>query len=142
MEDTLAHMLIGEADQEIVAVEEELRRAQLDADIGALDRLLAEDLLFTGPDGLIGTKAQDLAAHASGQVRFRRHAVEELRIRRVASNVAITALCTQLVVEVGGTTVRGRFRYTRVWMCDNDGSWCVVGGHVAAVPGEGGASAS
>lgn len=39
---------------------------------------LAEDLLFTGPDGNLGTKAQNLAAHGSGTVRFRGHEPEEL----------------------------------------------------------------
>lgn len=134
MDDALARVLVGEADPEIVAVEAELRLAQLDADVATLARLLADDLLFTGPDGRLGTKAQDLAAHASGQVRFRRHAPEELRIRRVGDDVAITALCTQLVVEVAGQAVQGRFRYTRVWARDRASVWHVVGGHVAIVP--------
>lgn len=137
MDDALARVLIGEADPEIVAVEGELRLAQLDADVATLSRLLADDLLFTGPDGQLGTKAQDLAAHASGQVRFRRHAPEELRIRRIGDDVAITALCTQLVVEVAGAAVQGRFRYTRVWARDREESWRVVGGHVAVVPDAG-----
>lgn len=130
----MARLLIGDADPEIVGVEGELRRAQLGADVAALARLLADDLLFTGPDGQLGTKAQDLAAHASGQVRFRRHAPEELRIRRVGDEVAITALCTQLLVEVAGAAVQGRFRYTRVWARGREQSWRVVGGHVALVP--------
>ena len=134
MDDELSRVLIGEADPEIVALESALRRAQLDADVAALDHLLADDLLFTGPDGQIGTKAQDLAAHASGQVRFLRHVVEELRVRRVASDVAVVALCAHLVVEVAGMPVQGRFRYTRVWAREHDATWRVVGGHVAGVP--------
>ena len=135
-------VLVGPADPEIVALEAALRRAQLDADVAGLDALLADDLLFTGPDGAIGTKAQDLAAHASGAVRFRRHDPEELRIRRVGATVAMCALGTQLVVEVAGVTVRGRFRYTRVWARDGDGPWRVVGGHVAPVPNEAAARGS
>jgi hypothetical protein len=38
-------------DAELAALEAELRAAQLGADVGALDRLIAEDLLFTRPDG-------------------------------------------------------------------------------------------
>ena len=131
---SLEAVLLGPADPEIVALEAALRRAQLAADVGALEALLADDLLFTGPDGAVGTKAQDLAAHASGQVRFCSHAPEELRIRRVGPQVAICALCTHMVVVVAGAPVRGRFRYTRVWAREADGPWRVVGGHVAAVP--------
>ena len=132
----VAHMtsvLVGEADEEIVALESRIRRAQLDADVAALDALLSNDLLFTGPDGQVGTKAQDLDAHRSGVVRFREHEPEELRVRRVGASVAVVALRARLAVEVAGTLIRGTHRYTRVWALEN-GEWRVVGGHVAAVP--------
>jgi ketosteroid isomerase-like protein len=125
--------LVGPDDPEIVGLEAAIRAAQLGADVAALDRLIADELLFTGPDGQLGTKQQDLAAHGSGAVRIRAHEPEELRIRRVGADVAIVALRTRLVVEVGGATVGGVVRYTRVWAREGDG-WRVVGGHVAPVP--------
>ena len=94
---------------------------------------LDDDLLFTGPDGSVGTKAQDLAAHASGAVRFREHQPTELRVRRVGDDVAIVALRAQLAVEVGGRVVQGDYRYTRVWARNAAGTWRVVGGQVSAV---------
>jgi ketosteroid isomerase-like protein len=132
MNDALAAALLGPPDDEVVALEARLRAAQLAADVAALDALIAYDLLFTGPDGALGTKAQDLDAHRSGVVRFREHTPLELRIRRVGADVAITALRAQLAVEVGGTLVRGMHRYTRVWAREA-GTWRVVGGHVAPV---------
>jgi hypothetical protein len=129
---SLQAVLVGPDDPEIVALEADLRAAQLAADVVALDRLIAEELLFTGPDGQLGTKAQDLAAHRSGMVRIREHEPEELRIRRVGADVAVVALRTRMVVEVGGSVVRGIFRYTRVW--GRESTWRVVGGHVAPVP--------
>src|SRR5215218_6156869 len=131
MDDDLTRMrsvLVGDADDEIVAREAELRAAQLAADVATLDRLIAEELLFAGPDGQLGTKAQDLEAHGSGAVRFRAHEPEELRVRRVGKDVAVTALRAQLAVEVAGTLVRGTFRYTRVWARDDAGQWRIVGG--------------
>ena len=56
----------------------------------------AETLLFTGPDGTLGTKQRDLAAHGFGAVRFREHVPEELRVRRVGSDVAVAALRARL----------------------------------------------
>ena len=103
------------------------------ADIPALDRLIADDVLFTGPDGRVATKAKDLEAHASGAVRFHSCEPEELRVRRVGADVAITALRARLEVEVGGRIVRGTYRYTRVWSRENRGRWQVVGGHVSEV---------
>jgi len=127
----LQGVLVGPDDSEIVALEADLRAAQLTADVEALDRLIAEELLFTGPDGKLGTKAQDLAAHRSGVVRIREHQPSELRIRRIGADVAIVALRTRLVVEVSGSVVQGTYRYTRVWAREG-GAWRVAGGHVAA----------
>lgn len=129
--------LSGPLDPEIVAMEERLRAAQLAADVAALDALLDEALLFTGPDGALATKAQDLAAHASGAVRFLAHEPEALHIRRVGGDVAVAALRARLTVAVGGELVEGTYRYTRVWAREGGAAvdaWRVVGGHVSAVP--------
>ncbi len=126
-------VLVGPPDEEIVALEARIRAAQLAADVAALDALIADELLFTGPDGTLGTKAQDLAAHGSGAVRFRVHEPEELRVRRVGADVAVTALRARLAVEVAGTLTRVTVRYTRVWARENGEDWRVVGGHVSAV---------
>jgi len=126
-------VLVGEPDTEIVALEARLRAAQLAADVSALDTLIADELLFTGPDGSVGTKEQDLAAHRSGAVRFRAHEPEELRVRRVGADVAVTALRARLVVAVGGELAQGTYRYTRVWARLRAGEWRVVGGHVSEI---------
>jgi ketosteroid isomerase-like protein len=133
---TIERVLNAAGDPEIAAVESELRTAQLAADVAALDRLIADELLFTGPDGQLGTKAQDLEAHGSGIVRFRSHEPEELRVRRVGKNVAVAALRARLAVEVAGTIMRGTYRYTRVWAREKGGAWRVVGGHVSEVPSQ------
>ena len=124
---------MGVPDPEIAALEGELRAAQLAADVEALDRLIDEDLLFTGPDGRLATKAEDLAAHAGGVVRFRAHEPEDMRIRKVGADVAVVSLRTRLIVDVDGRTHRGTFRYTRVWHRES-GRWRVVAGHVSEVP--------
>jgi ketosteroid isomerase-like protein len=124
--------LVGAPDPEIVELEARLRAAQLAADVAALDALIAEDLLFVGPDGRLATKSQDLEAHATGVVRFREHVPEELRVRRVGSGVAVTSLRARLAVEVAGALNRGTYHYTRVWARDDAGDWRVVGGHVSA----------
>lgn len=130
-------VVIGAVDAEIVALEERMRAAQLNGDLGALNELIDEDLLFTGPGGQLASKAQDLDAYRSATVRFRSHEPEELRVRRVGQDVAISALRARLEVNVAGTITRGTYRYTRVWVRDTRGAWRVVAGHVSEVmPGE------
>jgi ketosteroid isomerase-like protein len=121
-------------DAEIAALEAELREAQLSADVGALDRLIDEDLLFTGPDGQLASKAEDLAAHRSGLVRMSSHDVEEMRIRWIGDDVAVVALRTRLAGEFAGQPFAGTWRYTRVW-ARTANRWRIVAGHVSQVPG-------
>lgn len=128
-------VLVGPLSPEVATLEARLRAAQLAGDVQMLDALIAEELLFTGPDGQLATKADDLASHASGAVRFVEHEPQELRVRSVADDVAIAALRARLVVSVGGARIEGVFRYTRVWSREADGMWRVAGGHVSAVPG-------
>ena len=125
--------LVGTPDPEIVELESRLRAAQLAADVVVLDGLISQDLLFVGPDGRLATKSQDLEAHATGVVRFREHVPEELRVRRVGPDVAVTGLRARLAVDVAGKLERGTYQYTRVWARDENGDWRVVGGHVSAV---------
>jgi ketosteroid isomerase-like protein len=133
----LSGVLVGPADPEVVELEARLREAQLAADVQALDALIADDLLFDGPDGRLATKRQDLEAHASGVVRFREHVPEELRVRRVGSDVAVTSLRARLAVEVAKDVTRGAYRYTRIWAREGNAQWRVVGGHVSRVPDHG-----
>ena len=125
--------LVGIPDREIVLLEARIRAAQLSADVIALEDLISDDLLFTGPNGQLGTKAQDLEAYRSGTVQFMEHIPEELHIRRVGADVAITSLRAQLTVNVAGILARGTYRYTRVWAREDGRAWRVVGGHVSLV---------
>jgi ketosteroid isomerase-like protein len=126
-------VLVGMADPEIVVLEARIRMAQLGADLTTLDDLISDDLLFTGPDGQLGSKAQDLEAYRSGTVKFIHHIPEELRIRRVSADVSISALQAQLTVDVAGSLSRGAYRYTRIWAREDGQAWRVVGGHVSVV---------
>ena len=120
-------------DPEIAALEAELRAAQLTADVAALDRLIADDLLFTGPDGALATKAQDLAAYRDGVMRVATHEPEALRVRRIGADVAIVALRARMTGSYAGTPFAGVARYTRVWAREG-GRWRIAGGHVSVAP--------
>jgi ketosteroid isomerase-like protein len=120
-------------DAEIATLEAELRAAQLSADVAALDRLIDDDLLFTGPDGAFATKADDLAAYRDGVMRVTAHEPEEMRVRRVGSEVAVVALRTRMAGSYAGAPFAGTARYTRVWAREA-GRWRIVAGQVSVVP--------
>lgn len=119
-------------DDIIHALEAELRSAQLSADVHALDRLIDDALVFTGPDGSIASKSDDLALHREGHVRFTKHEPSEVRIQHVSPDVVVVVLRTSLAGTFHGQEFAGVYRYTRVW-AKRGTSWRIVSGHVSAV---------
>ena len=115
----------------ILACEEALYAAQRNSDVAALDDLIADDLLFTGPDGRLYSKADDLAAHRQGVYAFKRYEPEEPVIRLINPATAVAAVRIYLEVEIGGAAQAGTFCYTRVWALE-EGRWRIAAGHVSA----------
>src|SRR5215470_1106770 len=75
---------------DVMTYELELRRAQLASDVAALDRLLDDSLVFTGPDGRIYGKADDLHLHRTGGIRIHRLEPSDERIQRLGEVAVIT----------------------------------------------------
>ena len=116
---------------EIVAREDALLRAITTNDVALLDDLLHDDLLFNGPDGQTGTKAQDLANYRSGGIQLRRAEASERLIRAIGDD-AVVAVTVTLEGSYLGVQVDGRYRYLRVWQ-RTGGTWRVIGGSVVAL---------
>lgn len=112
--------------------EQELYRAQRLSDAAALDDLIADDLLFTGPDGNLYTKADDLTLHREGAVRFTLLEPDEPTFRVLNPTTVLVTVRVHLSVSFHGHPSDGRFRYTRVWTL-NGGRWQIAAGHVSEV---------
>lgn len=121
----------GMPEESLRQAEEALRRAQLSGDVEALARLVDEELVFTGPDGLLYGKGDDLEAHREGWVRITRLEPSEERVQRFGS-VAVISVRMEMAGTYRGEPFAGPFRYTRVW-CERPDGWRVVAGHVSAV---------
>jgi ketosteroid isomerase-like protein len=119
------------AEAEIVAREHALLRAITTNDVALLDDLLHDDLLFNGPDGQTGTKAQDLANYRSGGIQLRRAEASD-RLVSVIGDDAVVAVTVALEGDYLGVPVDGRYRYLRVWKRIG-GAWRVIGGSVVAL---------
>ncbi|HUQ98586.1 MAG TPA: nuclear transport factor 2 family protein [Gemmatimonadaceae bacterium] len=113
--------------------ESALRRAQLAGDLAELDRLLDDGLVFTGPNGLVYGKEDDLDAHRRGLIRITRLDPSEERIQRFGP-IAVVSVRMEMSGTFEGAAFAGPFRYTRVWRAHGNG-WRIVAGHVSAVLG-------
>jgi hypothetical protein len=121
----------GPSEASLHACEMALRRAQLTGDVGELDRLVADELVFTGPNGAVYSKHDDLDGHRRGIIRITRLEPSEERIQHFG-NIAVVSVRMEMSGTFEGAPFAGPFRYTRVWRADGD-SWRIVAGHVSAV---------
>jgi ketosteroid isomerase-like protein len=118
-------------DESLRSCETALRLAQLSSDVDALDGLVDDALVFTGPDGAIYGKQDDLDAHRQGMIRITRLEPSEERVQRFG-NIAVVSVRMEMAGTFQGAAFAGPFRYTRVWCARADG-WRIVAGHVSAV---------
>ena len=119
------------SDASLRACESALRQAQLASDVPALDRLVDDVLVFTGPNGVVYGKQDDLDAHRRGIVRITRLEPSEERVQRFGP-IAVVSVRMEMSGTFQGVAFAGPFRYTRVWCARQEG-WRIVAGHVSAV---------
>jgi len=118
-------------DDSLHASELALRKAQLASDVSTLDTLIDEQLVFTGPDGALYGKSDDLDAHRRGLIRIDRLDPSEEHIQRF-DRIAVVSVRMEMSGAFQGTPFAGPFRYTRVWRAHENG-WRIVAGHVSAI---------
>ena len=119
------------SDASLRACEAALRQAQLTSNVQELDRLVDDALVFTGPNGAVYGKKDDLDAHRRGLIRITRLEPSEEHLQRFG-HIAVVSVRMEMSGTFEGAPFAGPFRYTRVWRAHGDG-WRIVAGHVSAV---------
>jgi len=110
-------------DHPILSFETALVEAQLTGDVAALERLLDDELYFTGLGGRVYSKADDLAAHRSGQLRITKMRPLERHITALGPVVVVSVLMDAEAIVAGVANV-ATLRYTRIWHQRlMDGKW-------------------
>ena len=120
-------------DHPILPFEAALVEAQLAGDVATLERLLDDELFFTGLGGRTYSKADDLAAHRSGQLRITKMRLLDRHITALRPVAVVSVLMDAEAIVAGETNV-STLRYTRIWH-ERSGGWKVVAGHMSAVEG-------
>ncbi|WP_375470029.1 nuclear transport factor 2 family protein [uncultured Nostoc sp.] len=117
--------------QELENLEVELREAMLRNDITALDRLLADEVIFTDPQGSVIDKVEDLSLHQSGDLVVTSYETDEL-IVRVFGSTGITNLKVRLTGLFKGESFSGVYRYTRTYLKQNE-QWQIIAAQATAI---------
>jgi hypothetical protein len=112
-----------------MAADRRLQQAQLAADADALDGLIDDRLVFTGPDGRLYSKQDDLDLQRSGQQRLTEVTEEELTAIAVG-DTGVTWFRGRLAGEFKGEVFTAHVRYTRTWIRTANG-WRLLAAHVS-----------
>ncbi len=119
-------------DHPILEYEQRLVAAQLSSNVAELDRLLADDLIYTGFSGETGGKSDDLELHRSGTFRITRMHMLEREIRGLADDVVVVVVLMDAEAVANQTTMTNHLRYTRVWARRGE-EWQVAVAHLGLV---------
>jgi len=130
-------------DREILAEEERLTKATQTLDVDALDRIYADDILFTGVAGAICSKATVMdEVHRGAAERQKAEANpgaaavvaydkdEIMTVRH--GDTAVASFRFGVTIRHDGQEVIRRYRTTNVWMKRAAG-WQVVAAHTASL---------
>jgi hypothetical protein len=99
---------------DIIELENQLLKGIKKNNIGLLEEILHDDLLFLAPNGQIITKAIDLASHQKGEMIVEQiiQTIEEINI---IDDTAIVVVVYETKGIMLGNSIQGQFRYIRIW---------------------------
>jgi ketosteroid isomerase-like protein len=101
------------------------RDAILKSDTTAMNALLADDYMAITANGTLQTKDQALASLRTGRVHVTALDVSDRKVRFYGKTALVTSLAEMKATTADGD-VSGSFRYTRVYVRDQQGAWKIV----------------
>jgi len=114
-----------ESRHEIDRIEEAWRTAVLEANVHALDALLADDFMAITPSGTLQSKEQTLANLSAGVIHFTAIEYSDRKVRFYGGTALVTSRA-EVGGAIAGGDISGSYRHTRVYVRDARGKWKIV----------------
>jgi ketosteroid isomerase-like protein len=124
----------AEAEQAVLKFEQDWANAYVKGDAETLERIMAEEFIFTGPDGVIQTKADDVRNLKSGALKMTECKLEDVQVRIYGKTAIVTGV-NMLKGSLDGQDISGKYRFTDVLVRKKD-KWQAVSAHASAVTGK------
>lgn len=111
---------------EIDQFEDDWRNAVLTSDPKAMAALLADDYIGISANGTIEDKDQALARLRAGGKHVTSITISERKVRFYERTAVVTCLVDVKGTNIEGADTTGSYRYTRVYIRDEQGKWKIV----------------
>lgn len=119
-------------EQEIIRLDQQLAEAEMRQDNSVLENLLADDFIYTTPNGETLTRSQRMAQKSPlKDVIIKSISLDDQRVRFYGETAVATGRGTQQL-QIQGKDISGQYRYTRVYV-KRDGRWQAVAMQAAVV---------
>lgn len=106
------------------AVNAEYDKALVNADVAALRRIYSQDFTYTTPDGVLRSKAEQLAFVEAGRLGLISGSSDDVRVRVYGDFAVITGRFKGVLRDTSGK-VEFRERYTTAWL-RRRGQWVLL----------------
>lgn len=121
----------GKVEQELIKLEHEWADAVVRGDIAVLDRIEADDLIVTDPDGKVSNKAQGLADIKSGAFKVESIKLDDMKVQAYWDTAVVTGRTT-MKGQYNSRDSSGQYRWTDVFV-KRQGRWQVVATHASQI---------
>ena len=111
-------------EQELMRLEDQSHEAFLRNDTETLDRILADDFVFTDPEGKFVTKAEWIADMESGELTFESIHMDDLRVR-IFGDAAVTNGRVTMKTRSKEGSINSQYCYIVMYV-RRDGRWQAV----------------
>lgn len=118
--------------EQIEDMEREFQKAQLAGDVSTMDKLLSDDYLGINANGELSTKTQQLDHMRSRSMIITQLTPSDVKIKLIGSTAIVTSE-VQVEGTLDGTTLHGRYRYTRVYQRVPNNTWKVTNFEVTRI---------
>jgi ketosteroid isomerase-like protein len=114
-----------ESRHEIDQLEETWKDALMHHNASALEGLLADDYIAITPNGTLQSKDQTLANLRAGTLQIKTMEVTDRKVRFYGQTALVTSRA-EVHGSNGDGDLSGSYRYTRVYVRDDQGKWKIV----------------
>jgi ketosteroid isomerase-like protein len=119
--------------QQVEELEQQWRTAQLAGDIATIDKLLSEDYIGISLNGQVNTKAQQIQRISTRRVAITKLDLSEMKVKLIGS-IAIVTSRAQVEGTSDNVSVKGNYRYTRVYQHLPNGAWKITSFEATRLP--------
>ena len=120
----------GAAEKEVLQALDAVDQATDKHDKAALERLMADEFIYHGSNGVAQTKAQSIAQSAAGGTAWKSRKYDNVKVR-IYGDVAVVTGSTELV-GASADFKSGQRLFTRIFV-KRGGRWLDLGGQMTLV---------